>query len=146
MPPELRDAEEEAERRASGAVMNVMRANDAAQALRAEEKANRKTTVDEAIVDEEIPDREDRHAKAHTKRDVFADRMTGRAPQDERDRDRCVNEREKIIPFEATLLRLVMRAMNAPERAMPEAAVEKACPQLHSEGNDDRERQPEAHR
>jgi len=143
---ELHDAEEETVRRSPRRVVRLVRANDRAEPARAEEEPDRKPSVHEAVVNDEVPHREGGHPDADTEREVIETGFALRAPHDERARHRRVDEREEIVPLEGARLRLVVRAMHAVERAMPQAAMKQGSPKLHQKGDDDSNRDPEGHR
>ncbi len=143
---ELHHAEEEAVRRPAGPVVRLVRANDRAQAARAEEELDRNASVHEAVVNDEVPHREGRHPDANAEREVVAPRLALRPPHDKRARHRRMDEGEEIVPLEGAGLRLVVRAMNAVEGLVPQTAVKQRRPELHQDGNDEGDRDPEGHR
>ena len=140
MPCELPHTEEEAVRRSSGPMMNEMRAADPPEEAKPEEHAHRQTFVHEAIVNEHVPDSEQRHPgpRAHEQRAGVAVELA--SDDHERGGDRRMQEGERVVTLEPSDTRLVMRAMNVPETMVPDAPVEEAGPELHGRRNDDSHR------
>lgn len=96
--------------------------------------------VDEPVVNEEIRETEERHARpdADQARPREARRLA--APHDERHREGSMEHAEEIVLLEAPRPRLVMRAVDGPEPAVPGAAMEQAGPGVHGDGGRERRR------
>ncbi len=136
MPCELPHAEEEPVGRASGPMVNEMRAADPPKEPKPEEHSGGQPLVHEAIVDEHVADAEQRHPgpRAHEQRACVAVELA--SDDHERGGDRRVKKGERVVALEPSDARLVMRAVDVPETVMPDAAVKKACPELHGRRGD----------
>lgn len=146
MTPELEGAEEERVGRPTlgTSVVHSMCVRDTANPRKAREPTDGKSTMHDPVVHQEIREAErggaETDAEGH-----FAGRAdrTAATVQDERDRERRVEERQSVVQFERALPRTMMRAMDGKENAMPEAAMEKARPEIHQHGDHEGGRPPD---
>lgn len=102
-----------------------------------EERAHRQTLVDETVVDEHVPEAEERHADARADEHGAREAVELAPGDDQPGGDRRVEDRERVVALESSSARLVVRAMHGPERAMPDSAVEPTRPGLHRTGDHD---------
>lgn len=112
-------------------VVDAVRRADSPEVREPQQEGHGQSLVDEAVVHHEVGEAERGHADARSHED-----RSGRARElapddDEQHRERGVETRQGVVPFEATLARLVVRGVDAPERAVPEPPVEEARPRLH---------------
>ena len=138
MSHELARPEEEAVRRSSRAMVDEMCAADTTKDAQGEEPLHGEPPVNEAVVDENVADPEERHPDtgADGKRARVAVELA--AGDDERSGQGRVEHGERVILLEPTDARLVMRPVQAPEAMMPDAPVEEARPELHRRRHDAR--------
>jgi hypothetical protein len=134
-------------------MVDEVRPADPAKDAEREERAHRKPFVHEPVVDEHVANTEERHPGTRSDEQGTCVSVELASDDDERCRDGGVEDRERVVPLETSGAWLVVRAMNAPERAVPDATVEEASPELHrrrddggrSRCADDLERRPAAH-
>ena len=125
-------------------VVNAVRLHDPAKEPDAEKSLNGDPLVDEPIVHERISDRESRHSDPDAVRDLSPRALGGDAAvEDEGNRRRCVEDRERIVPLEPAGARRVVRAMHVPEPAMPYPPMKEASPNVHEDGDDRRDGDPD---
>lgn len=125
-------------------MMHAMRVDDAAEIRAAREVPHREAPMHEPVMNDDIRDAERRHAEP-CREDDLAERARSGAASVENGgyRNWRVKEREGVVPFKATPSRLVVGAVHAPERAVPDAAVQKSRPQVHRHEDDQAGDQPE---
>jgi hypothetical protein len=120
-------------------MVDEMSRADALEVGELREEADRQSLVHEAVVDDEVGEAEQGHSRSdadQNRADRAVDELA--APDDEPHRDRDVEAREQIVSFESAESRSMMRLVDRPQRAVPDLAVEEACPWLHEAGHHDR--------
>jgi hypothetical protein len=145
MTRELERPEKEGVRRPAflTCMMHAMSVHDAADARDARDPPHCQPSMDEAVVDEEIGEAERRRANSDTERELAHDADRASASiKNERDRERRVEKRERVVLLEGTRSWPMMRAMDREEEAVPETAMEEPCPKIHQHEYDERRRNP----
>lgn len=111
--------------------MNEMRAAHPAEEAPPQKTLHAKPAVNEAVVHERVGDTEQGHAAADP-HEARAQEPRAPAPRDdERAGDGRVEEGQRVVPLEPSSARLVVRAVNRPERIVPRMTMEQAGPRLH---------------
>lgn len=141
---QLLRAEEEAVWRLAAAMVDPVRVADPREQRDLSEPPHGQAAMDEAVVEDEVAEAEERHADADAEeRLAQRARRSGAAVEDQRDRDGRVQGGEGVVGFEAAAALAMVRAVNRPQHSMPEAAVQHAGPQLHRGGDDEGDRDPD---
>ena len=112
-------------------MVDAMSVPDAAQPAEAREERDRQSPVHEPVVDDHVRDAERRHAGADADRDGRRRSVQVASDHHERRGDGGMQRRERVVRLEPAASVRVVRAMNAPERVVPNAIVEDASPWLH---------------
>lgn len=145
--PKLHRSEEQAERVSCASMVRHVCLNDPAEEGIAQQGARSgNASVHEPVMNEDIANGEDGHANPETEGDLSRNALfCAAAPKNERDSDRCVEQRERIVRLEplAGLAGLVMRSVNEPEPAVPNEPVKETSPNIHRDGGDDGDRAPD---
>lgn len=135
--PELSRAEEEPVRRSSGLVVETMSPTDPTEEPEPEKKPrDGQALVNEPVVDEDVSDPEEGHPHAHADEDGARQTMELAAEDEDPRGDRGVEHGQRVVPLEAADPWFVVRAVNAPELAMPHPSMEQARPRLHRTRDD----------
>lgn len=145
MTGELERTEEQAERRSAfdADMMRSMCTHHLLEVPPTQEEAHGQPAVDESVVDDPIRHAEERHSDSDTVSELPRDsRCTDATMEHEDDCDRRVEDAQRIVPFESTDARDVVRPMNEPQPRMPDLAVKESRPKLHQERHDERHREP----
>jgi hypothetical protein len=133
---ELGGAAEEAVGNPAERVVDHVGAAYLAEPARAQEPGDREATVHQTVVNQHVCQAERRHPRAHTETERRGKRPGQAAANDDQHHGHGrVNGGEQIVALEAAVTRLMMGAMDRPERAVPDPSVENAGPGLHGGGD-----------
>src|SRR4051794_23044578 len=119
-------------------MMQAMGPDHAAYVPKSEQSTDGKTPVNQSVVHDDVRDAEHGHPNAGSVQNLAPHAGRSDAPvQDERDSERRMQHRERIVGFEAPSARLVMRAVDGPEPSVPNLAMKQRCPSVHGHRDDD---------
>jgi hypothetical protein len=111
----------------------------ALQPLQPGEEAHRQAAVHEAVVHDDVREPEGGHARPGPDGNRCGQPPQVAAEHDEPGREWRVGRGEHVVELEAASPASVVRAMNSPQRTVPDASVEEARPGLHRECDDQRD-------
>jgi len=128
-------------------MMHAMRPDDAAEDPKTQQEAHREARVAEPVVHDEVADAKAAHSHACPKGELAREgRLRDAAEDDEPDRERRVQQRERVVRLEpravARCARRVVRPMDRPQPTVPDLAVQERRPQVHQDRDDERDGRP----
>jgi hypothetical protein len=124
-------------------MVRAMRVANTREVAKARERCDRETSMNEPVVHHRIGQAEERHADPEAEGHVAQKPLVrSTSVQNERNRDGRVKCGQHVVRFEARGTHRVMRAMYAPQEAVPHAPMEERGPWLHHRACDERRRDP----